>query len=283
MKRFVRTLLISLPLLIVVFAASPALAEKPDRNAPVQVALGDSWAASVGASSPAEGYVRQLHQVLRDDLNCHGSGPTQASSGCKQLRLVDVAIGGATTPSMVAVQFPRAIPLLERRDATRKPNDDVEVITVHIGGNDVTNPIIAACLVGGLTPTCVGTIQTELAAYRTDLDGALATLRDAAGPDARIVIGTYDNPFRFPTCFIGQQFPQSALLGELVLEGGLPGVVPSGLHDVMRDVGADHEVRVAESHGDLGPQDWVGGLDCLHPVDSGYDKVTIAFEEALGI
>jgi hypothetical protein len=28
--------------------------------------------------------------------------------------------------------------------------------------------------------------------------------------------------------------------------------------------------------------DWVGGSDCLHPTDSGYDEVTEAFEEALG-
>ena len=33
--------------------------------------------------------------------------------------------------------------------------------------------------------------------------------------------------------------------------------------------------------GDLGPQDWVGGNDCLHPDDSGYDKVTAAFVEVL--
>jgi hypothetical protein len=44
-----------------------------------------------------------------------------------------------------------------------------------------------------------------------------------------------------------------------------------------------HGVQVAEVHGDLAPQDWVGGNDCLHPDDSGYDKVTDAFLEALGL
>jgi hypothetical protein len=41
--------------------------------------------------------------------------------------------------------------------------------------------------------------------------------------------------------------------------------------------------RVAEVFGDLAPEDWVGGSDCLHPDDSGYDKVTSAFLEALGL
>jgi lysophospholipase L1-like esterase len=282
-KGIVRTLLVSLPTLLLAATASPALADKPDQNRPVQLALGDSWAAGVGASAPSEGYVPQLNEALKEDFNCHGSAPAQSSSGCKHLLLVNVGVGGATTPTMVANQFPQAIPLLQSRNGNNKQNDDVEVVTISIGGNDVTNPIIAACLIGGLTPTCVATIQAELAAYRSDLDGALSTLRDAAGPDAPIVIGTYDNPFRFPTCNIGAAFPQSALLGELVLEGGLPGVVPNGLHDIMRDVGADHGVLVAEVHGDLIAADWVGGADCLHPRDSGYDKVTLAFLEALGL
>jgi hypothetical protein len=284
MNGLARSLLLSVPLLLCA-AASPAIADQPADNptAPLQLALGDSWPAGAGASAPGERYPNQLNEALKEDLNCSGDAPEQAEAGCPQLELTNVAIGGATTPSMVAVQFPRAIPILESRNGNLNPRDDVELTTLHIGGNDVTNPIIAACLAGGLTPTCVATIQAELGAYRNDLDGALSTLRAAAGDEARIVIGTYDNPFRFPTCFIGQLFPQSALLGELVLEGGLPGVVPIGLHDIMRDVGADHGVLVAEVHGDLVAADWVGGSDCLHPRDSGYDKVTLAFLEALGL
>ena len=43
----------------------------------------------------------------------------------------------------------------------------------------------------------------------------------------------------------------------------------------------DYGVEVAEVFGDLGPQDWVGGNDCLHPDDSGYEKVAAAFVEVL--
>lgn len=278
MKGLARTVLVAVPLLLLAVATPPAIADQSDENAPVQLALGDSWAAGVGASSPSQGYVPQLNEALKEDLNCHGSAPEHASSGCKQLLLVNVGRGGATTPSMVAIQFPQAIPLLQSRNGNNRQIDDVEVVTISIGGNDVTNPIIAACL-GGLTPACIATIQAEFTAYENDLDGALATLRGAAGPDTAIVLGTYDNPI--PTCFLGG-VPGASQLGAIVLEG-FPPFVPRGLHDVMRDVAADHDVRIAEVFGDLAPQDWVGGADCLHPRDSGYDKVTLAFLEALGL
>ena len=91
------------------------------------------------------------------------------------------------------------------------------------------------------------------------------------------MIGTYDNPFA--QCFLGQRSrcacswpPSCSRVGR-----GLP----VGLHDIMRDVAGDYGVEVAEVFGDLGPQDWLGGNDCLHPVDSGYEKVAAAFEEVL--
>jgi lysophospholipase L1-like esterase len=123
-------------------------------------------------------------------------------------------------------------------------------------------------------------IENEFAAYRSDLDQALSALREAAGPDARIVIGTYDNGIG--QCFLTQLNPAAPLLADIVLENQPP-VIPSGqgLHDIMRDIAADYDVEVAEVFGDLAPQDWVGGNDCLHPDDSGYVKVAAAFAEVL--
>jgi lysophospholipase L1-like esterase len=274
MKGLVRTLFVSSLLLFGAFTASAAADDPP---APLQLGLGDSWAAGAGASAPSEAYVPQLHAALREDLNCSGAGPVQSDAGCPQLGLLNVARGGATTPSMIATQFPQAIPVLEARNGNLNPRDDVEVTTLHIGGNDVTNPIIAACI-GGLSSGCLTVIQAEFAAYATDLDSALSTLREAAGPRATIVQGTYDNGIA--NCVLGA-VPGAVQLADLVLEGGGP--VPQGLHDIMRQVGARYGVTVAEVYGDLSPQDWVGGLDCLHPDDSGYDKVTVAFLEALGL
>jgi lysophospholipase L1-like esterase len=260
-------MLVAALMLALVATASPASAAKP-----VQLALGDSWAAGFGSSDG--GYVPRLNEALQGQFDCSPSDNPKPDQGCK-LELVSVAVPGATTPTLIANQLPQAVELLESRNSNQNPRDNVEVVTIHIGGNDVTNPIVAACL-GGLSATCQQVIASEFAAYRADLDTALSALREAAGPDTRIVIGTYDNPFA--QCFLGG-VPGAVQLAALVLEGG-PGL-PVGLHDIMRDVAGDYGVEVAEVYGDLGPQDWLGGNDCLHPDDSGYEKVAAAFVEVL--
>lgn len=276
MKGLVRTLFVSALLLFGAFTASPAAADDPP--APLQLGLGDSWAAGFGDTPGEGGYVPDLYETLKEEFNCSGAGTEQAKAGCPQLQLLNIAEGGETTPSMIEEQFPVAIPLLEARNLNRNPRDDVEVTTVHIGGNDVFGPILAACL-GPFPETCLPTIQRELGVYQDDLNVALSTLRGAAGDEA-IVIGTYDNPFRDQsptTCALAGNSLVIAL-ADLVLEGG-PGV--QGLHDIMRSVAAEYEIQVAEVFRDLRePGDW---FDCLHPTDSGYDKVTDAFLEVFGL
>jgi lysophospholipase L1-like esterase len=254
--------------------------------APLQLGLGDSWAWGFGASDRStEGYVPQLHEVLRERFNCSGAGPDQAHAGCPHLGLLNLAIPGATTkerpPSLIGNQFPQAIPLLESRNLNGNPRDDVEVTTLHTGGNDIFQPIIAACG-GGFSPTCQQTIAFEFGQYQADLTEALSTLRSAAG-DATIVIGTYDNPFRYTPCTSLSGIPGIDLFGQVVLEGDP--LLPFGLHDIMRTVAANYGVKVADVHNDLNdPPDWLSftnAADCLHPSDSGYDKVTDAFVEAV--
>ena len=264
---------------------APAAAAQSDTTpaAPLQLALGDSWAAGGGAQ--AGGYVPRLNEALKEDLNCSGAAPDHAEAGCPQLQLLNLALGGATVPSMVKDQFPDALALLASRNGDRNPRDDVELVTLHIGGNDVANPVIRNCL-RLRTENCQGTLDTRLAAYRSDLDGALSALRQAAGDDAPIVIGTYDNPWA--VCILARQFPGEATpLADVVLEGGSlvlsdeSLVVERGLNDIMREVGARYDVRVAEVFGDLAPGDWLG--DCLHPNPSGQEIVKDAFLEALGL
>jgi lysophospholipase L1-like esterase len=265
-------MLVATLVLAALATAAPASAAKP-----VQLALGDSWAFGFGAAVPSEGgYVPLLHTALQERFDCSPSDNPKPRQGCRKLELVSLAVSGATTPTLIQNQLPQAVALLEARNSDRNPRNNVEVVTLHIGGNDVTNPIIGAC-VSGASPSCLATIQAEFAAYRSDLDAALSALREAAGPETRIVIGTYDNPIA--NCVLGG-LPGAVGLGNVVLEGAPP-AVPLGLHDIMRDVAADYNVEVADVFGDLAPADWVGGNDCLHPDDSGYAKVAAAFEEVL--
>jgi lysophospholipase L1-like esterase len=273
MKRFRRVLVA----LVATLALGGATASSAMAADPLQLGLGDSWAFGFGAAVPSEGgYVAQLHEALKDGFDCSPSDNPKPGQGCKKLELNNLAVPGATTPTMIANQLPTAVPILQARNGNDNPRDDVEVVTISIGGNDVTNPIISACL-GGLSPTCVTTIASEFAAYTSDLNSALSTIRSAAGPDTRIVLGTYDNGFA--QCFLGA-VPGAVQLANIALEG-FPPFVPQGLHDIMRSVGATYDVEIAEVFGDLGPTDWVGGSDCLHPNDTGYDKVTTAFADVL--
>jgi lysophospholipase L1-like esterase len=268
-------LLLAIALLVGMVLASSATADRPPnpRLVPVQLALGDSWAAGVGASVPAEGYVPQLYQKLLADYDCPSPGQ-ETADGCPLLELENLAVGGATTDTMVANQFPEALSLLESHNGDGNPYNDAEPVTVHIGGNDVTGPILAACL-GGLTENCVATIQFELSDFQSDLNSAMDQLRDAAG-DGIIVLGTYDNPIDDPLCRY-YSIPGATQLGALVLEGSS---ISPGVNDIIDSVAASHGAYVADVYGDFDDlNDWAH--DCLHPDDSGYDKVTEAFVEVM--
>jgi lysophospholipase L1-like esterase len=245
-------------------AAGHARGDSGDQH-PLYIAMGDSWAAGFGASAPSEGYVPQLHAALRHTLHC---APWRRH-GCKHLELVNLAQGGATTPSLNATQLPAAVELLESRNGDRSRRNDVKVVTLHIGGNDVVGPILGGCP-GAIDPACVSAFGAAMAQYRRDLDATFAALRAAAGRRTRLVIGTYDQMF-VPPC------PLSAPINDFFLEGGPP--VGDGADDVMRQVAHRHRGKVAEVVGRFGAGDRVG--DCLHPSDSGYDKVTQAFLEVL--
>ncbi len=164
-----------------------------------------------------------------------------------------------------------ALPILEQRNGDTNPRNDVEVISLHVGGNDVSGPIQAACI-GGMTQGCVITWMTEMAQFEADLSSVVAQLRDAAGTETSIVLGTYDNPV--PFCHLAVA-PGATTLGALVLEGtpnGFP-IALDGIHDVVRRVASHHGATVAEVFGSLGNGDFVGGADCLHVTDAGHAKV----------
>jgi lysophospholipase L1-like esterase len=270
--------------MVAAMGAAPAAAEQDTTpGLPVYVALGDSWAWGQGAADPAVGgYAPQLWASLQSELDCLPAQSETAADGCSHLQFVNLGrpaspgLPGVTAPLVAAEQLPVAIPMLEARNQDHNPRNDVEVITLHVGGNDVSGPIREACI-GGFTPSCLVTFVTEMTQYEADLTEVVGQLRAAAGPDTPIVLGTYDNPV--PYCPLGG-IPGAAQLGALVLEGTPDGSL-DGVHDIVRRVAASYEAEVAEVFGTFTAADHLG--DCLHPTDSGHDKVTVAFLDALGL
>lgn len=253
---------------------SPAAATPPGGlvpGLPVHVALGDSVAAGAGAP-PGQGYVPLLVEQLRDDLNCSPAAAATAADGCPRLQLANLSRGGATTTSLVADQLPMAVALLRSRNGDANPRNDVETISLTIGGNDVYGPVVSACIP---TPTaaCAVTVASSLNTAQRGLATILGTLRDAAGPSTRIAVMTYYNPL--PGCHLAP----FAALGDQVLEGG--GGVPAGLNDIIRAAAAATGADVAETYGLVGPGELVGGRDCLHPNAIGHAEIAPVFAAAL--
>ena len=275
---------------LVVAVATSAYAAGPELvpGNPVYITLGDSWAYGQGATNEATtGYAAVLADTLVDDLDCSPAASENAVDGCRQLQHLNLArsatdtLPGVTAEHVASEQLPVAIPIVTTRNGDANPSNDVEAITLHVGGNDVSGPIQTQCL-GGFTPACVGTWLGEMAAFEADLRAVVGPLRTAAGDGTPIVLGTYDNPVA--TCDLGAAYGADAVfLGAMVLEGS-PDWFPialDGIHDVVRRVAADYDADVAESFGSLAPQDFVGGPDCLHIKDSGHQKVAATFAAIL--
>jgi lysophospholipase L1-like esterase len=149
-------------------------------------------AAGVGAQPPAKrGYVPVLYASLTEARRCGGG----QALGCR-LDLTNLAVPGATTATLISGQLPEAERLLRERNENGSPVDDVRLITIDIGGNDVFRPIVTACS-NPTSPSCIGTIQAQLQQAALNYETILSTLRAAAGPDTVIAVMTYYNPRSF--------------------------------------------------------------------------------------
>lgn len=239
---------------------------------PVQLELGDSWTYGDGAADPiTAGYAGLVFGHNVEALDCSPASSESAKGGCRHLQRVTLARPGTgdrpgvTTDAFIEEQLEVAVALLDSRNGDANPHNDVEVVLMSVGGNDVSGPVLAACL-EGLSQGCLGVIKGRLAHVEANLDEILARLTGAAG-ETEIVITGYDNAIAH--CPLGD-IPGAAELGALVLEGH-PALGMAGLNTVIEDSASRYGVDVAETFGLLGAGDWVG--DCLHPNDSGYAKI----------
>ena len=203
-------MLLKLTVLIAVLAAVVAQPAAADNGVRYYLSLGDSLAAGFEPTLPpgenfgTEGYADQLYALKRAQI--------------PQLKLVKLGCGGETTGSMsdpfpyegrgdhFFCSFPHGSQLAEALNFLHAHKHAVAFVTIDIGANDV------------FTGVPVPMIQANLASI-------LLQLRNAAGPDVRIVGMNYYDPF----------LPQAWSQGGLpALQAEIAGV--TGFNDQLESV-----------------------------------------------
>jgi lysophospholipase L1-like esterase len=274
MKRLLLPLLV--PVLIAAAVAGFALTSDTSYSTgsePEYLALGDSLGYGYGASDPAtKGYV----PLFRDYLESEDAWDTD-------LLLNNLSIPGATSSSLISDQLSTAVAELVARNGDADNSNDVEVVTIDIGGNDLLAILWSGTCSGGVTPDCAALISTTFATFSANFDYTLGELRTAAGPSTPIIAMTYYNSL------VGAGCPYSSMepLGDLILEGDPAQGLAVGFNDLIRSIAAAHNVKVADLVPGgvfpalLGPSDILP--DCVHANDSGYQIIADEFADVFGI
>ena len=236
--------------------------------APLYIALGDSLAVGDGASDPSStAYVPLFHDYLREAL------------GIPDLALTNLGHGGDTSADLIEHgRLTEAVDEIRARNFDESPENDVKVVTLDIGGNDLLGLFQSLVIPGTCPdvetsvakPECLNPLQDALDAFTEDLDQALDELQQA-DPDLPVLTANLYNPFSGS----GLAFEE---LAELALEGREGSPVEEGLNDVIRFVAAEHGVDVADWHGLFqGKSGEFIAPDGIHANDAGYRVMTDAF------
>lgn len=175
-----RTFAILIAALVAVAVPSAAQAAPgPDNGTQWYLALGDSLAAGYQPTTGDDktgGYVGGVLEAVR--------------TAAPKTKLVNLACSGATTTSLMGTDrcsYDEGSQLAQAVEFLHAHRSHTTLVTIDIGANDVT-PCARPTVDVGCALTAVNTV-------RTNLTSILTQLRAAAGPDTRIVVLNYYNPF----------------------------------------------------------------------------------------
>lgn len=231
------------------------------------IALGNSLSEGVGASDrDATSFVPLVHEGL-------GEGA----------ELLNLGHSGDTSDELITHgHLSEALTQVEQRNGDGDPDNDVKLVTLEIGGNDLLDlyfslvlPGVCPTLVESLAkPVCVDALQGALDEFAPNLAMALDRLREA-DPDLTIVVMALYNPF-------SGGFDPLDELAELALEGQPDTAFPQGLNDIIRRETEERGLILVDwqplFEGKAG--EYIAG-DLIHPNDEGYRVMADAVLEAL--
>ena len=231
------------------------------------IALGDSLSEGVGASARGES---DFVSLVWDGLP-------------GELELLNLGESGDTSGDLIGHgHLGQAVDEVERRRDDDDPDNDVKLVTLEIGGNDLLDIFFSLVLPGTCPalgealakPRCVEALRNALDEYRPNLTAAIDRLQ-AADPDLPIALMTLYNPFS------GSLQPVDEM-AELALEGSADSPFPAGLNDTIREEARGQGVIIVEWYplfeGKAG--EYIAN-DLIHPNDEGHRVMAEAVLDAV--
>jgi len=219
------------------------------------IALGDSLSVGVGASEASEtSFVPLVHESLGNDYE-----------------LINLGHGGDTSADLIGDgHLNEAIETIIGRNDDGIDGNEVALVTLEIGGNDLLGLYFGAVLTGTCPdvtailskPACTEPLATALAEFDANLGETLNQLLEA-DPSLRVLLLTLYNPF--------PGFLPVQSIAALALEGLADSQFPDGLNDIIRDQAGQRDIPVVELYEPF--ENTAGELisgDFIHPNDAGY-------------
>lgn len=265
-----RLLLFAAPLVFLLAACGSdgqPVGDGPFSDGGTYIALGNSLSEGVGASDrETTAFVPLVHEGLGDGfelLNLGHSGDTSRD-------LIDHG------------HLDEAILEVNERNSDDDPDNDVKLVTLEIGGNDLLELFFNLVLPGTCPsvteslarPQCVDALRQALDRFGPNLETALDRLQQA-DPDLTIAVMTLYNPF-------SGGIETVAEIAEVALEGEPDTPFPAGLNDLIRsETSARGLTQVDWYPLFVGKAGEYVSPDLIHPNDTGYEVLANAVLEAI--
>lgn len=236
-------------------------------DSPLYIALGDSLSYGVSASDRlTTAFVPLVHASL------------PAGTG-----LLNLGHSGDDSEEIVGHgHLDAAIAQVRSRNGDSDPGNDVVLVTLEIGGNDLLD-LFFDYVIPGKCPTlveslqrqeCLDILRTTLENFAPNLETIIDHLLDA-DPGLNIVLITLYNPFSAKVAVFDP-------FGVLSLEGMPDTPFPEGINDIIRAQATARGVKLADVYPEFdgkGPE--YVSMDLIHPNDTGYRVMADVVIDAL--
>ncbi len=245
----------------------PPTPPPPSPEAPLYIALGDSLSYGVSASDRfTTAFVPLVHASL------------PAGTG-----LLNLGHSGDDSDEIQRHgHLEQAVVEITSRNGDSDPGNDVVLVTLEIGGNDLLD-LFFDYVVPGKCPTlveslqrqeCIDILETTLANFEPNLKQVMDRLQQA-DPDLNIVLMTLYNPF-------SEKIEPFDPFGILSLEGMPDTPFLEGMNDIIRAQAKVSGVKLAEVYPlFVGKATDYVSQDIIHPNDTGYRVIADAVIAAL--